>query len=380
MGLVSVPKGLHWPMNGFNLPINVANAVLDASGEKCAMFGMVQWADGGSHTINTSGSSKFLWRGGTTAVFDNASSVLEVGIQGVATSGPPAQPDGSFTVKAVVTTAADASPTLTTTNSWHSVTPTTGSATLAHGDLVAFVLDFSTVAGSDALHVQIGSYNATSYTLFPTTNAYASAAWGATGAGALPNCVFVASDGTLGTLYGSQLFGLPVVLSTWVATTNPDERGMIFRVPFSCKVGGFWCMMRTTDASSDFTLELTSSPESTRSSLASVTVDGAKLAATGLDRIMEIPLASEVSLTAGVDYCVSVRATGSSNIRFCYQTLGDAGYRAFFPGGTTMRGVTANDGSDFGSSSTVTMYPVGVVITQFQDGTGGGGGCRVIGG
>lgn len=380
MGLVSVPKGLYWPMHICDLPINVANAVLDASGEKCAMIGKVQWADGGSHTIDTTGSSKFLWRGGTTAVFDNASSIVDVGIQGVNTSGPPAQPDGSFTVKSRVTTAADASPTLTTTNSWHAATPTTGTATLAHGDLIAFVVDFNTVAGSDALHVQVGSYPTTSIKLFPTTNAYASAAWGATGTGSLPNCVFVASDGTLGTLYGSQLFGVPVVLSTWVDATNPDELGNIFQVPFDCKVGGLWTMMRTTGDSSDFNINLTASAESSRSSLASVSVDAAQCATTGAERVIEMPLASEISLTANTDYCVSVKATSTSNLRWCYQTLGSADYRAFFPGGTTMRGVTANGGADFGSSSTTTIYPVGVIITQVQDGTGGGGGAMVIGG
>jgi len=385
MALVRIQDGIMWPTNGYRLPINVSPQTLDATGEKIGFVGQLIWSDYGSHTIDTTGSSKFAWMGGTTAVFDDASSIMDIGIQGVNTSGPLAQPDGSFTVKArTVGGGADTtSPTLTTTNSWHTITPTTGTATIASGDLCAFVIDFNTRAGSDSVLVQVGTYQLGMAR--PLTLTYLAGAWLTSGTGLMPNCVVVASDGTLGWFVGSALFGVPVVLSTWIATTNPDERGMIFQVPFDCKVSALWCQIRTADAASDFTMYLTSSAESGRTTMAAgaatVVVDASQLNGTGTERVGLFPLPSEVSLTANTDYCVSVRATGTSNLRWGYQTLGDAAYRAFFPGGTTMRGVTANDGSDFSGSSTTTIYPVGVMISHVQDGTGGGGGsCRVIGG
>jgi hypothetical protein len=372
VAITPIATGLTWPFNWLaNVLVTPSVATLDASGEKMAMIGRMYW-DGRatSKTIDTTGSSKIEWRGGSTAVFDNAGSSLEVGIQGVNTSGPIAQPNGSFGAKAVITTAADASPTLTTINAWHTITPTTGTSTIAHGDLIAVVWDFVTRAGSDAIIVSPANSN-TNLTQLPTTNAFAAAAWGATGSGQIPNCLLRASDGTYGWIDGGQFFGW-FTNTTWNDGTNPDEQGVIFQVPFDCKVDALFCSMRTASNASDFTISLSSNAESARTTLASVTVDGAQLAATGTERSAIFNLASEVTLSANVDYCVSVKATNTGDIRFVVANLGNAEARRAFPGSTTIRGVTANNSGNFSGSSSVNFPMAGVRISGIETGSGGG--------
>lgn len=380
MALTALSTGLvyPYPMNAF-LFVSGTTGVIDATGEKFAMIGRVHWdgRPGSAKTIDTSGSSAIAWYGGTTAVFDDVATTLDVGIQGVGTTGPTAVPDGTYTVKAVVTTAANATPTLTTASSWHSVVPTTGTASIAHGDLIAVVWDMTNRGGSDAINFTTGANQPV--TLLPTTNAYVAAAWGGVGANAQPAVMLTASDGTRGTLDGTTLFGVLANL-TWADASNPDEYGMIFQVPFACKVDALCCVIRTTDATSDFTISLVSTPESTRATVASVAVDASQLGPATSERFCLFNLASEVSLSANTDYCVAIKATGAGNVRFARQSLVHADARKFFPGGTTMRSVAANGGADFGSSSTTTMYPIGVRISQFQDGASSGGGAMVIGG
>jgi hypothetical protein len=374
--------GLAWPFPPHMLPFGNGSAgLMDATGEKFAMIGRVAIAGhpGGTKTLDTSGSSKIAWYGGGTAVFDNASTTLDVGIQGVNTSGPPARPDGSYSVKATVTTAADASPTLTTTNSWHSITPTTGTATLTEGDLIAVVWDLTNRAGSDAINVTPAA--GTFSTLFPITNAFASAAWAATGSNFVPNCLLTFSDGTLGWLDDGRSFGVSADV-VWNDGSGTDEYGMIFQVPFDCKADAIVMPMRISGATSDLTVYLSSgvsSGASTRSTLASVAVDAAQLGPTNTPNYLTIRLASEITLTANTDYCVSVKATGAGDIRMGRLTLGDGAGRAAFSGGTTLYGVSANNGGEFGAGSTTLMYPIGVRISQVSTGSGGGSTSYVIG-
>jgi hypothetical protein len=368
-------NGLNWPWGrNINPWISSVTATLDAATEKFAMIGYlsINGHPGASKTLDTSGSSKISWQGGTTAVFDDVTSSLDVGIQGVNTSGPPAQPDGSYTVKAVVTTAADASPTLTTASAWHSVTPTTGTATLTEGDLIAIVWDLTARGGSDS--ISVGRSLPGIITNVPSTNAYAAAAWGATGVIGTPSATITFSDGTLGWIDGSQLFGLSSA-QTFADATNPDERGMVFRVPFDCKVDAFVVCMNTAGATGDFTLYLSSgvsSGASTRSTITSVAVDGATFGVATNNGHVTIRMPTEQTLTADTDYCVSLKATGAGNVGWNIVTLGSADNRvAFGSNGTTLYGVTANGGGEFAAGSSTVMYPIAVRISSVSTGDSG---------
>lgn len=379
MTMTSFPQGVFWPFPdrrwGF-----AAGGTLDATGEKAAAIGRVYWQGrAASKTIDTTGSSYIGILTGGTAVWDDAASTIEIGIQGVNTSGPVAQPDGSFSVKAAYTGATNTTPPLTDTNSFCKAVPTTGTVTLAHGDLISVVVDVTNRGGSDAL--SIAAMQLLGNAFFPVTNAFASAAWGATGVGNTPQVVFCASDGTLGFLDGAYPVGLHNDTS-WTDATNPDERGLIFQVPFDCKVDALYLMMRSTDATSDFALSLYSTPEATpaimNAGAATIAVDAAQAGATGAVNTGIWNLASEVSLTKNTDYCVAVKATNGT-VRLGHVTLGDAAHRALWPAGTTVRSVNRNNGAgDFANSSTTLLYNVGVRISAVDDGAGTGSGGGLI--
>jgi hypothetical protein len=64
---------------------------LDAANEAVIYIGHMWWEDGGSHTVDTSGSSSLNWRT-TTVTFANAGTRVKVGLADVVNAaGPPAR-------------------------------------------------------------------------------------------------------------------------------------------------------------------------------------------------------------------------------------------------------------------------------------------------
>lgn len=383
MTAIAIPVGLQWPYQ--NLPyFTQAVGTLDAAGEEYAMIGRlhINGRPAGTKTLDNSGSSAIEFQTSGTAVFDTAGSVFKVGIQGVtAAAGPIAQPDGTYGAVGVFTKGTnDTSPALTTGSSWTTAVPTTGSSTLSHGDLVAVVFELTTNNGAESIAVagtSDGYYGGR-----PVTNLLAGAgpAWSTitgSGAGIGPNVVITFSDGTLATIDGMNWSGLIGNVS-W-ATGGTDEKGMIFQVPFDCKVDALMARVRTAGATSDFTLSLYSDPFGTpavmNSGAAAVTVLAEQCGQTNTALSFLHQLASEVSLTANTDYCVAVNADGAGNIRFEYTTIGNAAHRKLFsPAGDTIGGTSRSTGA-FATATTL-MYPIGVRISEIS-GFGAGGGMLV---
>lgn len=367
--------GRIYPFIGF--PFSSAAMLLDATGEKASCIGFVRWADGGSHTIDTSGSSAIGWYGSTgTAVFDDAGSTMDIGLQGIGTGGPAAQPDGTFTVYRTATAASNSTPSMTTLSSWHSLSMVggTGSKTLADGDPVAVVWDFTNRAGSDAVVITPTTGMPSIGTTLPVCNAYVGGAWGGNGVGNTPNITLTASDGTVGILDFQG--GVGTISSVnWSDSNNPDERGLIFQVSQDLMIDGYGCSLRIASASSDGTLSLIENAESSRNALESYSFDAAQLNIINSEKPFLKPCAPRL-LRRGIDYCVALRATSTGDVRFQTMTLPHADFRAFFPGGTSLRSVTANGGGNFGSSSTTLMYPFFVRIARVQSGVQLQGLCR----
>ncbi len=363
MAYTSLPEGLIWPIKSSMFGNNTVT--LDATAEKIAYMGRMFWQGrAASKTIDTSGSSK-IWLPTAASVFDDAGSVMDIGIQDINTSGPPLQPDGTFDAASTVTTAANTSPALTTGSTMVAATPTTGTKTIAQGDLIGIVADFTTRAGADSVAFPAlgGGFSG------PIVNAFLSAAWGASGTNDTGAPILVASDGTLGWLAGQTAAGVSTT-TAYQLSTNPDERGLIFQVPFPCKVDALCTQLTISTADSDFTIGLFSSPESAPVTLASVTVDAAQHSALATNtRFSVFALASEIELAANTDYLVAIRATGTANVSLQAMTLGDAAHRALLNGGATLRTVTRDGGSgDFGSSSPTLISLCGVRISAIDFG------------
>lgn len=373
---MSFNSGIWWPW-GLTRIFGSASAIvtLDATGEYLAVIGRII-IDGKStgKTLDTSGSSSIRFHVANAPVFDNASSVFTVGFQGVdKTTGFPVRPDGIWSARAVISTAADTTPTLTTTSTaGHVVIPTAGTITLNHGDEVCFVMQMTTRAGSDSVQSNGCTAQSLGMSQYPccVTNVSGSPASSAASQGVL----ITFSDGTKGFIEGS----IPgqTLQSIWADATNPDEQGLLFQVPFACKIDAISFPMRLVDATSDFQFDITSTPLTSPGSIISgpISVTAENLSTT-TEQMIVWPLPSEISLTANTDYCLSVKATGAGNIRWTQLSTGESDARKFLgPAGTTIRTATRNGGSGpYTDGSTTVLNPMSVRISEITTGGGGGG-------
>lgn len=371
---ISLVRGINWPFFQPLSPGN-SNTTIDATGEKAAAIGYLHLTSGPgtSKTLDTTGSSAIIWAP-QTVTFATSGSAIDIGIQGVSSSGPPGQPDGIFSVKKTLTQGTDT----ITANAANTIVPSTGTVTLSHGDLISIVADFITRNGSDSVVLTTNNNlgHGISVSGIPTGASYASAAWTSSHS---PSFMLVFSDGTLGWIEGSNY--LARANSTnyiWNDSSNPDERGIIFQVPFATSVSAMWFTQRLTDATSDCTLSLYSDPLGTPSSLTSKAIDAANMGAGGSQGFIYIPLTSAVNLSANTDYCLAIKATGAGNVRVEYARLLNADARKAMPGGETIFGVSRNNSSGaFGSSSsTDIIMSMGVVLNEIPS---GGGGVPLIG-
>ena len=375
---MSWDRGMWWPF-GLLPQVPSGSTTLDATGEKVACIGRISIAGKATgKTLDTSGSSSIKFCVGSSPAFDNVASVFTVGFQGVdKTTGFPVRPDGTWGARAVITTVANSTPTLTTTANSHAVAPTLGSTTLNHGDEVAFVMEMTTRAGTDSVAPQIAGLAVASGVQYPATVTNVSGAWvGVTTAlfGGLSFEVTF-SDGTIGTI-DSCVPGVVNIL-TWADATNPDEHGLVFQVPFACTVDALYFPLRIVDATSDLQFDLTSTPLGTPASLIGgpIAMTAENLAVAASENTLIYSLASEVSLSANTDYCLSVKATGAGNIRFAQLLMISAASRIFAgPAGTTMAATTRNGGSGaFAAVTTTTINPMSVRISSITAGSSGGG-------
>lgn len=369
-------SGMVWPTKPAAWAV-LASTTLDAANESVALIGRVRWADGGSHTIDTSGSSKIYLHTGATAVFDDAAAVMDIGIQDVdVATGQPVRPDGTFDVKAAVSTGADTSPALTTTNSLVAATPTTGTKTMAHGDLVAVVAKLVTVGASPASNVTfarsaIGDFSGSSAG-FPSTVALTTGSWVSNGASQLI-ALLVASDGTYGTIEGNGMIG-QTTTATFNDSSGTDEYGNIFQVPFDIAASGIVFNGGLAGATSDFQYDLYSTPLGTPASMlgGAVAVPAESAGSGSSDTGFSYMFPSAISLTKDTDYCVAIKATGAGNVTLYGQTLPAAAARSLLPGGTTTFGASRNNGSGAFSTSSTIIRAIGIRVGDIVIPTGGG--------
>ena len=383
MALVSIPQGLWYPWS----PIEYASSVgalatvrtMDAAAEGVAFIGHVyiNGRPAGAKTFSSSGG-KIHWRSGAVT-FANAGTSIDVGVQDVdTTTGQPARSDGTFDVSGTLVGGTDtiAATSLITTSM------ETGSKSITHGDLIAICLLMTARGWADSVVVQGVTYSAGNMWR-PTISFVASGAWTEL-TSSQPIAVIEFDDGTLGHFFmHGQMTGMYVAATseTYADATNPDERGMLFQVPWQCKIDALAAKFSVASATtSDFTMSLYATPLGTPSALDSVAIPAESLGNTTTANPFIRGLASEIQLEANTDYMLALRATGAGNIGHNLITLADAGHRIFFPGGTTVRKGTRDGGSGAftAESPAITLYRMGVRISAFHDSAGGG--ASILGG
>jgi hypothetical protein len=378
----SLPGGLLWypPHNYMEIANPPAGAgsigPMDAAAEKIALIGRIQiQGRPASKTISSAGGK--IHFNPTSVTWANVATALDIGIQDTDGTTFPVVPDGTFDVKTTLVPGTD---TLAT-NTWKSAAMTTGTKTIANGDLIAVVFDMTARGGADAVSVAVlsGTFSPN----MPSCRPFVAGAWGNKEGLALVVIEF--DDGTFAKLEGGAVFqNTGLAIEGFADATNPDERGMAFSVPWACSVAAakFW-MAANNSAAGDSELTLYSDPLGTPTALITpIAIRAEDLGFnSGSAREVTIPFVAPIALTANAVYAFALKATGTANINITPILVADANYKVLLGANTDYSKVTRNAGTGAFSATAGTVYwGWSIGISALDDGAGGaGGGMRLAG-
>lgn len=359
--------------------VSFANSsALNAAARKLAFIGNIYLAAGsGSKTISSAGGSISL-ETGTAVTWATSGTTLQIGIQDVSSAaGPGIQPDGTFDVSGTRVQGTDS----LAVSTWTTTSMGSGTKTITHGDAVAIVIEMTVRNGADSvtLSYPVGSDSAR----YPA-GIFFTTSWPAANGSIIPNAIITFDDGTLGWIDCSYAGAALSSATFYSDVTNPDEYGVIFQVPWDCRIDAIYAGFYNGAANATCTLQVYSDPTGSPGVVSGtqITISNRNSNALNTARIGTYLLPAPVALTRNTSYCVSVKATGSGNIGLDVITLGSATYRAAYSGGTTRSLATRNNGSGAFNSVTSQFVMMGVRMSAFNDTSGGGGsgGGSLIGG
>lgn len=339
MSLQSIKAGIYLPEipNVTALAGMFAGLVIDAAAEKVAFIFQIPKTG----TITTLG---FLTGVVTTA------DTLKVGLYTVdpATGVPTATAYGGMVAG---TQAAPAS------NTFYEVAlGTNASATV--DDVVAMVIEFNSfVAGN----LKIAMMDATVARGFPYVAHYAPAAWAKYGY--TPDCVVKYNDGT----YGPEGC-LPIITSaatSFTTTSTPDEVALRVSVPFVSRAWGCWILV---DADADCEVILY---EGT-TVRATATIDKDVRGAT-VGRIFQLKFPTAYALAANTEYFLALKPSGT--VSYYDFSINAAGIMDCFSGGQNIYFASRTDAGAWSLNTSRRLW-AGLILDQFDDGAGGGGGIN----
>jgi hypothetical protein len=365
--------------NNVSIPATAA-VTMDNTNEATIMYGYVVTSDGGTHTLDNTGS--IGWKTGTftgSQFSDSATRVL-VGVTDVIDSaGPAARADNTTDVIDfdVSATFAGAGGGLTS-NAWQTSAMTTGSKVIANGQLIAICVQMTVRGGTDGIiyrGMALGAgYHASNVTGY-VGGSYVTQ-------GALPNAIITFGDGAYGWLVGTELFSSETVTEAPASNTTPDEVGQLYSFPYPMKIHGLYA---NVDPDGDFELVLYRDPLNNDglglSAVKTVAVDANRTASATGRRIFVV-FDSPYTTTANQVIAAVIKPTTTTAITVYKRTIANAAHRITEIGGTSSYGVSRTDaGAAFANvNSSLTHYYVGLMAASFDDGVQtGGGGARMIG-
>lgn len=346
-----------------------ASTSLDAANEACIIVGQIVTEDGGSHTIDTSGSSSLGWRSGAVT-FADGSTTVKVGLAAVDTAtGPPARAANAANVITF-----DVSKSLTggggiTSNAWQEHVPDAGTKTIANGDLVAFAVQMTARGGSDIVPMN-NQAGVTGFTYaWPVVVSYLGGTYLATTN--LANAVITFSDGTRGYFLGSHVYLTGTSTQTWNSGSATKEYGNFFQLSAPVKVYGF---VANVAIGGDTDLVLYSDPLGTPVAEKTISVDANAIGTATAGRIGYFLFSSPYEATADQPLAGIMKPTTGTNISSVYKTFELAAHQASDPLGENCYAVNRNTGAFAAQNSSKDRFALGLLVAAFDDGAGGGGG------
>lgn len=355
-GLPFVPVGAAG--RGSSGSISLANLTIDAALESVQMIGRIFTADQASHTIDTTGSSSIQWR---TAVstFANAGTSVSVGIGAVdATNGPPARAANvtdtiTFDVAAVFTGGGGG----ITSNAWQTSVPTTGTKTIANGDLVALSIQMTTRGGADSVVIQGVAVTAFGV---PMTTTFLSSAYGV--GGNAPNAIITFSDGVKGYFVGG-LVGSVSLSTAWNNTSGQKEYGNLLEFPYPVRIQGAYLGISLTG---DTEIVLYTDPLGTPAAQRSFSIDLNQVSAATAS-IYQSNFTSYYDLPANTPVGIVAKPTSATNVTMTGMTLNAAVDQAAYQG--TGYAISRDAAAFAATNSSKDRYFIGLLIGGYNSST-----------
>jgi hypothetical protein len=363
-----IPIGLPAHQGSLNV-LSSAAVTIDATAEATIYIGHLFWADGGSHTVDTSGSSSLGWLTGAVT-FANAGTSVSIGLAAVDTAtGPPARAANvadiiTFDVASVKTGGGGG----ITGSAWQESVPTTGTKTIAHGDFIAFAVQMTTRAGADTIAVNSSAAGGNVTPIVPSVTAFIAAAY--TAQSNPPNAVVTASDGTLGFFWAGSVFLTPNNSVTWNSGSATKEYGNFIKVPVPLKVYG---LVFNGAFGGDVDMVLYSDPLGTPVAEKTASLDANAMGTASSNRYGFALFSSPYTTTADQPLA-AIMKPGGTNISSTYVTLNAATHQAAHGlTSTTCYAVNRASGAFAAQNSSKDRWWIGLLVDAFDNGAGSGG-------
>jgi len=381
------PSPLVWLFQGHrgydatSSTLNVA-----ATGEKFCCTGYVRFRDNsnGPKTLSSSGGKIHFATG--TVVWANSATVVRIGLQDVDTSVIGGYPDETFDTHADITPSGGAAPFTLSSGAWHTVSMTSGTKSLSHGEEISVVFDMTTRGGSDIFRAtQWGRANSTTIAS-PPSYPIASRKTGSDWVAPVntPTIVIEFDDGTFATF--EETLPAVQVAEQWNVGGDPNERALLFRTAFDVSVRTDYLAARLTQGPTTrpVTWRIYSNPLGTPSLMYTVEEQVYRGSGNGFPTIA-IPRGTTITFAAGTDYAIGLRPLNSGtggNVTLNYLDFRHASDRAFLPNGVNLRKGSRNwaTESDPGTAFTedTSLVPrIGFAISSI-DFPEGGEGSKIV--
>lgn len=293
---------------------------LNATGETCFMVGHVVLENplSSSKTISAAGSGKIVWVAGSVT-FANGSSTFDIGIQDVSTASSPAQGDGTYDVKASLTGGGGG----ITASATNTTTMTTGTKTIANGDLIAITFAMTARGGADsvAVNTQAAAFaGVTTLSGLPAIVENTGGAY-ARNSTSIPLAYMVFDDGTLGWVYAAGFTPTFTTQAFNSGSATADEYGNLINYPFTFMALGIRVTILFAGNSSDLELLLYTDPLGTPAAVKTITVDATQIAATATAINNYYMFSSPYLIKANTNYGITARPTTANNITLYHRTV-----------------------------------------------------------
>jgi hypothetical protein len=334
-----------------------AETSIDAAAEKMAFCGRVWIPDGVSRDISRVQFPHFVSnKGATTAVQVSLQDLDHV-------NGGPARPDGTADQTVVV-------PNGDLVNGWYRTGTFSANRTVAHGEELAVVWEFSVFHGGETYSLAgIGQNDMYQQ---PIAVGNQSGSWARLNT-VQPNVLLEFSDGSFGTLQGVFLLS-GVTATAFNSGSNPNEYALSFQFPVAVMLDGATLQIMEVANGADLSVKLYQGT----TELASVDYDSETLfeAAVGYYGHITVPL--RYSLAANTPYYLSVKPTTANNVTVRDFSVNDAAHWAVHRAPTNWCLATRNGGAWTKIPTRRPRFTLNVA--QVDSGGGGGGGFPILGG